>query len=134
MQSKVLDNSEITGGGIDYWQVLKNRYGVILLTFLLVFMTAAVITSVMPRKYQSSTVVQVHPSMITITPTRNGSRSQPGTLMTANYMENEFETIIAPKTLEEAALALGLPGRWEMDIDKVVDLSLIHISEPTRPY
>ena len=96
-------------------------------------MTAAVITSVMPRKYQSSTVVQVHPSMITITPTRNGNRSQPGTLMTANYMENEFETIIAPKTLEEAALALGLPGRWEMDIDKVVDtLKSIVRASPRR--
>ena len=26
---------------VDYWQVVKNRYGVITLTFLLVFMTAA---------------------------------------------------------------------------------------------
>lgn len=119
MQNKALENSEITGG-IDYWQVLKNRYGVILLTFLLVFMTAAVITSVMPRKYESSTVVQVHPSMITMTPTRSGSRSGPGTIMTARYMENEFETIVAPQTLQEAAEALGLPGRWEMDLDEVV--------------
>ena len=29
---------------VDYWQVIKNRYGIILLTLLLVFMTAAVIT------------------------------------------------------------------------------------------
>lgn len=121
MQNKGLENSEITGS-IDYWQVLKNRYGVILLTFLLVFMTAAVITSVMPRKYQSSTVVQVHPSMITMSPTGRGVQSNPGTLITARYMENEFETIIAPQTLEEAALALDLPGRWEEDLDKVVIL------------
>jgi succinoglycan biosynthesis transport protein ExoP len=29
---------------VDYWQVIKNRYGIILLTLLLVFMTVAVIT------------------------------------------------------------------------------------------
>lgn len=31
--------SEVNLHAIDYWQVIKNRYGVILLTFLLVFMT-----------------------------------------------------------------------------------------------
>ena len=39
---------------VDYWQVIKNRYGIILLTLLLVFMTAAVITYVMPRKARRS--------------------------------------------------------------------------------
>ena len=73
---------------IDYWQVVKNRYGVILLTFLLVFMTAAVITSVMPPKYESTSVVQVHPSMITISPIGQSGQSGLGTLMTRNYMEN----------------------------------------------
>ena len=63
---------------VDYWQVVKNRYGVIVLTFLLVFMTAAVITSVMPRKYESFSVVQVHPSVLSMTPFRSGSQSAPG--------------------------------------------------------
>ena len=104
---------------IDYWQVLKNRYGVILLTFLLVFMTAAVITSVMPKKYESYAVVQVHPSMIAISPT-GGSKAQLGTLMTSNYMENEFETIIAAETLMGAAKAIKLPSRWSMEMDDVI--------------
>ena len=63
---------------IDYWQILKNRYGVILLTFLLVFMTAAVITSVIPERYESTSVVQVHPSTIAITPLPRAKRSQSG--------------------------------------------------------
>ena len=53
--------SEANLHAIDYWQVIKNRYGVILLTFLLVFMTALVITYVMPKKYESKAVVQVRP-------------------------------------------------------------------------
>ncbi|MDB4317613.1 Wzz/FepE/Etk N-terminal domain-containing protein, partial [bacterium] len=105
MQSKPQQQAE-TGGSIDYWQVIKNRYGVILLTFLLVFMTAAVITSVMPRKFQSSAVVQVHPSMIAIAPRPGGSQMSAGSFATRNYIENEFETITAAQTLIEAAEAL----------------------------
>lgn len=105
---------------IDYWQVLKNRYGVILLTFLLVFMTAAVITSVMPQKYESTSVVQVHPSMITISPTGHSGRTGLGTLMTRNYMENEFETINAAETLTEAAEVLRLEERWDASPDEVI--------------
>ena len=44
---------------MDYWQVIKNRYGIILLTLLLVFMTAAVITYVMPKKYESEATIEV---------------------------------------------------------------------------
>jgi capsular exopolysaccharide synthesis family protein len=121
MQGKSQDHTEAIAT-IDYWQVLKNRYGVILLTFLLVFMTAAVITSVMPRKFQSSTVVQVHPSMLTISPTRSSSKVHSGTIYTRRYMENEFEAIIAPQTLTEAAESLGLTTRWEMEIDEVVKI------------
>ena len=107
---------------MDYWQVLKNRYGVILLTFLLVFMTAAVITSVMPEKFESTSVVQIHPSMIAITPIGNSGSMNPGALMTRSYMENEFETIIAPETLKMAAESIELPTRWSMDIESVVSI------------
>lgn len=107
---------------IDYWQILKNRYGVILLTFLLVFITAAVITSVIPEKYESTSVVQVHPSTIAITPFRGQSAVNPGSQMTAQYLQNEFESIIAPETLAMAAEKAQLPVQWGMDMDDVVSL------------
>ncbi len=109
-----------TGASIDYWQVIKNRYGVILLTFLLVFMTAAVITSVMPRKFESTSVVQVHPSMITINPLGASGGVNPGAQMTRNYMENEFQTIVAAETLKMAADKISLPTRWSMEMDDVI--------------
>ena len=109
-----------SGPSIDYWQVLKNRYGVILLTFLLVFMTAAVITIVMPEKYESTSVVQVHPSTIAVTPFRTSSGVNPGAQPTRRYMENEFETIVAPETLKMAAQEANLPARWEMELETVV--------------
>jgi len=111
------------GGSIDYWQVIKNRYGVILLTFLLVFLTAAVITSVMPEKYESTSVVQVHPSMNALNPFESAGGAQAaGAIMTRNYMENEFETIVAPETLGQAADQIDLPTRWEMGQEDVVDV------------
>ena len=132
MQSNPQSTNE-TSGSIDYWQVIKNRYGVILLTFLLVFMTAAVITSVMPEKYESTSVVQVHPSMIAINPIGNSNGSNPGTLMTRNYMENEFETIIAPETLKMAAERIELPTRWSMTMDEAVEnLKAIVNASPRR--
>ena len=119
MQGTNIRNAD-DGPSVDYWQVVKNRYGVIVLTFLLLFMTAAVITSVMPRKYQSSSVVQVHPSVLLMTPFLSGSQMTPGSTMTARYMENEFETITAPETLAEAAKIIELPRRWGLDLDLVV--------------
>ncbi|MDB4653013.1 polysaccharide biosynthesis tyrosine autokinase [Akkermansiaceae bacterium] len=101
---------------------MKNRYGVILLTFLLVFMTAAVITSVMPEKYESTSVVQVHPSTITIAPFRGGGGVNPGAQMTAQYMQNEFQTIIAPETLKMAAKKAKLETLWGMETDTVVSI------------
>ena len=121
MQGKPPTTAETTSS-IDYWQVIKNRYGVILLTFLLVFMTAAVITSVMPEKYESTSVVQVHPSMIAINPIGNNTGSNPGSLMTRNYMENEFETIVAPETLKKAAEDIELAARWGKDLEEVVEI------------
>ncbi len=133
MQGKSQPITESTGS-IDYWQVIKNRYGVILLTFLLVFMTAAVITSVMPEKYESSSVVQVHPSMLSINPIGNGGGgTNPGSLMTRNYMENEFETIIAPETLKKAAEDIELPTRWGQSLEEVVStLKEIVSASPRR--
>ncbi|MGE9267428.1 MAG: GumC family protein [Verrucomicrobiales bacterium] len=107
---------------IDYWQVIKNRYGVILLTFLLVFLTAAVITSVIPEKFQSTAVVQVHPTMFTLDPfgDAGGANVSNGSIMTRAFMENEFQVITTDHTLREAAESINLPERWGMDMDLVV--------------
>ena len=120
MQGSNQTNIDSTSS-IDYWQILKNRYGVILLTFLLVFMTAAVITSVIPEKYESTSVVQVHPSTIAITPFRGQSQANVGSQMTAQYLQNEFETIVAPETLRMAAEDAQLPILWGMEMDVVVN-------------
>ena len=44
---------------LDYWRVIRVRWILILLAFLLVLVTAAVVTYFQPREYQSSVFVEV---------------------------------------------------------------------------
>jgi polysaccharide biosynthesis transport protein len=113
------NTSEASLHAIDYWQVIKNRYGVILLTFLLVFMTALVITYVMPKRYESKAVVQVRPKGV-------GTVLMPGTAENRNQAEmgtlffpTEFEVIRAQKTLDSAIEDLDLVNKWNSDPESV---------------
>ena len=111
MQQQNFEQKEVSLHAIDYWQVLKNRWGVILLTFLLVLLTAAVITYVMPRKYQSAALVEVKP-IVDVDPTfsRTGGT---GPVMTRQFMNTQFEIIVAPATLELAIGKKQLETRWK---------------------
>src|SRR5688572_11882013 len=92
-------SSEASLHAIDYWQVIKNRYGVILLTFLLVFMTALVITYVMPKKYESTAVVEVKPEGTGTQVIQGYSDNRAQRSMTQTYLPTEFAVIKAQKTL-----------------------------------
>lgn len=111
--------SEAALHAVDYWQVIKNRYGVILLTFLLVFMTALVITYVMPKKYQSTAVLQVKQggASTVILPGLTDNRSIE--TLAPQWLPTEFELIKAQKTLDTAIERLNLVDRWNMDIEQV---------------
>ena len=78
------DQNEASLHAVDYWQVIKNRYGVILLTLLLVFMTASVITYVMPKKYESYATIEVKPRERTIEAI-GGMQRTSGSSMTAQF-------------------------------------------------
>jgi len=111
--------SEANLHAIDYWQVIKNRYGVILLTFLLVFMTALVITYVMPKKYESKAVVQVKPKgagklLIAGVPDNSSAMDNGST-----FFPTEFEVIKAQKTLDTAIDHLDLVNLWNSEQEAV---------------
>src|SRR5437762_14342226 len=44
---------------LDYWRVVRIRWPLVLLAFLLVLLTAAVVTYFQPREYQSSVFIEV---------------------------------------------------------------------------
>ena len=117
--------SEASLHAVDYWQVLKNRYGVILLTFLLIFMTAAVITYVLPKKYESTALLQVNHSFVELDPL-NGAAGHPmtGASPSHAYIQNQFKIIESEKTMLRVVERLDLTTRWrgydrDMALDKL---------------
>ena len=121
MQNQNVNQNEASLHAIDYWQVLKNRYGVILLTFLLVFLTAAVITYVMPKKYESAALVEVKPVADPDPVGINGRGGSMSTPMTRQFMMTQFEVIVAPETLGKAIDKIQLDTRWNQERSKVID-------------
>lgn len=121
MQSASNQASEASLHAVDYWQVIKNRYGVILLTFLLVFMTAAVITYVMPKRYTSTSVVQVNPRTPDMRIFGTGFDDASGAAqMTQSFFGTEFEVIRSQKTLLLVIGALDLTTRWGVDKEQAL--------------
>lgn len=113
--------NEVTLHAVDYWQVVKNRYGVILLTLLLVFMTASVITYVMPKKYQSSATIEVKPRGKTIEPLA-GMLGSNSSQMTANFFGTEFEKIKSRNSLAKVIDALDLTTKWGVDRETALNI------------
>ncbi|MEM1086016.1 MAG: polysaccharide biosynthesis tyrosine autokinase [Verrucomicrobiota bacterium] len=118
MNSPEKNASEAALHAVDYWQVIKNRYGIILLTFLLVFMTALVITYVMPKKYESRTVLQVRPTTPPVE-VFQGVVTHNRASQTPTFFPTEFEVIRAQKTLDIVIDDLELMNRWGMDRESV---------------
>ena len=82
-------------------------------------------------KYESVAVIQVHPSVLAL-PSPAGS-SDAGTLMTRNYMESEFETILSPQTLTAAIKAIELDTRWNLSEEETLKaLKTMLSSHPRR--
>ena len=124
------NQQELSLHAMDYWQVLKNRYGVILLTFLLVFLTAAVITYVMPKKYESAALVEVKPiSDIDPVGLRPSGAAVP---MTRQFMNTQFEIIVAPETLGRAIDKAHLETRWGEDRKTVLRILSAIVSTSQR--
>jgi len=121
MQNQKPNQNEANLHAIDYWQVLKNRYGVILLTFCLVALTAGVITAVMPRKYESVALVEVRP-ISDVNPSLVHGGGGTGMQMTRQFMNTQFEIIVAPATLELAIDKIQLESRWGEDRQTVLKI------------
>jgi len=109
-------HNETSLHAVDYWQVIRNRYGIILLTLLLVFMTAAVITYVMPKKFESEATIEVKPRTLGMSPLGSQMNESSGTnQMTPQFFGTEFEKIKSRNSLEKVVDNLELVSRWSVD-------------------
>lgn len=113
--------NEVSLHAVDYWQVIKNRYGIILLTLALVFMTASVITYVMPEKYESTAVIQVKPRGKAFEPL-DGATGARMSMMTPQFFGTEFEIIKSTNSLIRVINKLNLADKWEVNNEQALGI------------
>jgi uncharacterized protein involved in exopolysaccharide biosynthesis len=104
--------TELQKHAMDTWQVVKNRVGLISLSFLLIFAAAAVLTYIMPRKYRGHVEMTIERITQDINVfERNHSDSG---AFSPEYIKTQFETITKPTTLYPVIEKLELTKRWEL--------------------
>ncbi len=104
--------SELQKHAMDTWQVIKNRLGLISLSFILIFAAAAVLTYIMPRKYRGHvemTIERITQDINVFDRNRGDSLA-----FTQEYIKTQFETITKPNTLYPVIEKLDLTKRWEL--------------------
>ncbi len=120
MEDRFSNQGDEAQASLDYWQIIKNRFLLILLTAALVFLTAFVITSLMEKKYESTSLLQVKPGGAKVDPLGSGQFSQAASvMMTQNFFKTEFEVITAQKTLDRVIDVLDLQAKWDIPRDQV---------------
>jgi len=94
---------------LDYWRVVKNRWGIIALTFLLVVVTTYITTYFMPRGYSSKVLIEVKPDNF-------GLQVFPGAGGISNtdshFVANQFIILQSKEILYPVIDSLGLIEKW----------------------
>ncbi len=104
-------NTEMQRHAMDSWQVLKNRIGPIILSFLLVFAVAAIITYIMPRKYRGQVKMKIERDSNIVKTDQLADKNDP-TLFTDTGFKTEFESLTMAETLYPVVDKLDLAREW----------------------
>ncbi len=96
---------------IDAWQVIRNRFGLIISAFLLVFSVAVIITYIMPRKYRGLVEMRIERRDMKVD-VFDDRRSFDAMVMSEQWMKTEIDTITKAETLYPVVDGLELPKRW----------------------
>ena len=99
---------------LDYWRVIRVRFGIVLLTFLLVVISTAVVTYLLPKKYSAHTTLELKmPTDESSAFDANGERKAPGS--DPRYLQTQFEIIQSSDVLYPVVDKQGLSQKWAVD-------------------
>src|SRR5215831_998181 len=91
---------------LDYWRIIRIRKTVILAVFLLVVITATLVTFILPQSYASHCRIKVENDKTDIPGFSNDAIMRGG--YDPYFIQNEFETIKSERVLSNVVAALGL--------------------------
>src|SRR5215467_1096601 len=94
---------------LDYWRIIRIRKTVILAVFLLVVITATLVTFILPESYSSMARIKVERDQSDISfmtdPRLTGTYDP-------YFIQNEFETIKSERVLSNVVASLSLNEDW----------------------
>ncbi|MBU6181458.1 MAG: polysaccharide biosynthesis tyrosine autokinase [Verrucomicrobia bacterium] len=95
---------------LDYWRVIKIRLPLILLVFLLVVITAWVVTYFLPKQYASSVTMQIkqNDTYLRVFDDRGGGQG-----FDPRFITTQFEIIQRKEILYPVIESLGLEQKWK---------------------
>src|SRR6476646_9223329 len=94
---------------LDYWRIIRIRKTVILAVFLLVVITATLVTFILPESFASTARIKVErdaPDIQGFNDRMQGGNYDP------YFIQNEFETIQSEKVLGKVVAKLDLNKVW----------------------
>ena len=95
---------------LDYWRVIRIRFPLIILVFLLVVITTGVVTYFLPKEYESSVTMQINQNdtYLKVFDDRGG-----GGGFDPRFITTQFEIIQRKEILYPVIEALGLEQKWK---------------------
>ena len=103
-----LNSSEVRLHALDYFQIVRNRFPMILLVFCLVFVSAVAITHLMPKKYLGEASAEIVQNSDDIRLFRNSSNTDYAAL---NFINTQFEIISSQGTMYRVVDELKLVAK-----------------------
>src|SRR5215475_10898484 len=94
---------------LDYWRIIRIRKTVILAVFLLVVITATLVTFILPESYSSMARIKVERDQSDISFTQD---PRSGMTYDPYFIQNEFETIKSERVLTNVVSNLNLNEEW----------------------
>ena len=116
---------------LDYWRIIRIRKTVILAVFLLVVITATVVTYVLPASYSSTAKIKVERDSSDI-PGFSDAQTSGQRVYDPYFIQTEFEVLQSEVILKKVIEALKLNERWGKKYQSGTPLKLPETMELLR--
>jgi polysaccharide biosynthesis transport protein len=97
---------------LDYWRIIRIRKTVIISVFLLIAITATVVTFILPESYASTARIEINPDSGVISSMSGGTPESSYLPYDAYFIQTEFEIMQSEKVLGRVIDALDLNNKW----------------------
>jgi len=117
------DSGELKLHFLDYWRVIRVRLPLIILVFLLVVITASVVTFIMPQQFMSTVTMQIKQNDTSMVVFNQSS----GMGLDPRFITTQFEIIQRKEMLYPVIDSLDLQRRWGLNSREAAFFKLRHM-------